>query len=100
MEIAPSLRMTYTICYDERVQDDVANIPRGLRIRIKEAIDQKLAERPEQFGKPLRHSLLGFRSLRVGDYRVVYLIRNKQVFVALIAHRKHAYPLAERRVSS
>jgi mRNA interferase RelE/StbE len=89
----------FTIRYDVHIPDDIARIPRSLQVRLRVAIETKLVERPEVFGKPLRHSLLGFRSIRVGEYRVVYLIRGQEVLVVVIAHRKHVYELADRRVS-
>ena len=88
----------YTLQYSADIPDDIARIPRPIQQRIRTAIETKLVEFPAQFGKPLRHSLLGFRSLRVGDYRVVYLIRTTVVYVVIIAHRKHVYEMAETRV--
>ena len=88
----------FSIRYDKRVQDDIASLSGTIRKRIKEAVEEKLTTHPELFGKPLRHSLVGFRSLRVGDYRVVYLIEGgKEVFVVLIAHRKDVYKVASKK---
>ena len=89
----------FSVRYDKRVRDDIALLSATAQRRIKNAIEEKLTTRPELFGKPLRYSLLGFRSLRVGDYRVVYLIENnKEVFVVLIAHRRDVYKRVLKRV--
>jgi len=89
----------FSIRYDKRVKNDIASLSSAAQARIKKAIEEKLITRPELFGKPLRHSLLGFRSLRVGDYRVVYLIEDsKEVFVVLIAHRKDVYKTSSKRI--
>ncbi len=43
--------------------------------------------------------LTGFNNvyrLRVGDYRIVYKITKKKVFVILIGHRKEIYELLSR----
>jgi mRNA interferase RelE/StbE len=87
----------FTVQYHARIPNDLAPLPVTVRQRVRIAIEKKLASKPEVFGKPLRHSLLGFRSLRVGDYRVVYLIRETDVYVVIIAHRKHVYDLANKR---
>lgn len=64
-----------------------------MRKIIKEAIEKKLTKDPIIFGKPLRYSLKGHRSLRVGDYRVIYRIVEEQVLVIIIEidHRKDVY---------
>ncbi len=58
---------------------------------LREAIQKKLTTNPEHFGKPLRYSLTGSRSLRVGDWRVEFVIRKNTVHVAGIFHRKKGY---------
>jgi mRNA interferase RelE/StbE len=48
---------------------------------------------PVAYGKPLRHSLKGRWRLRVGDWRVVYLVDQKKrvVTITAIRHRKDVY---------
>lgn len=83
---------TYTIEYlSSVVTKDIPVLSCALRERIRIAIEDKLVERPDVFGKPLRSSLKGFRSLRVGDYRVIYLIEECVVLVVIIQHRSVVY---------
>ena len=59
--------------------------------RVVRAIDSL---RIEPFrGKKLLGDLAGFRSLRVGEYRIIYLIIKKRVLVQIvkIAHRREVY---------
>lgn len=44
-------------------------------------------------GKPLRGYLLGKWSLRVGDYRIIYVLNENEKTVILynVGHRKAAY---------
>lgn len=86
----------YKISYHVAVPDDIASIGEVHRRRIKEAIEQKLESSPVRFGKPLQNSLSGLRSLRVGDYRVVFQITGLVVFVVLIAHRSMVYKIARK----
>jgi mRNA interferase RelE/StbE len=48
---------------------------------------------PIHFGKPLRYSLSGLRSLWVGDYRIIYIVDQETLIVSIvsIAHRKDVY---------
>jgi len=48
---------------------------------------------PLRYGKPLRFSLKGHRRLRVGDWRIVYRIdeKDQKVIVLIICHRKDVY---------
>lgn len=87
----------YTVRYDSRVLKDLEKIDTSAKKRIKSSIESKLTTRPELFGKPLRQSLVGFRVLRVGDYRVVFLIKGKEVLVLLIGNREYIYKEAQKR---
>lgn len=62
---------------------------------IKKRIEQKLTTEPSLFGKPLRKSLRGYWSLRVGNYRVIYRIEKDTVLIFVIAHRSVVYEQAE-----
>lgn len=88
----------FEITYHKKVADDVSSLSSSRKIAIKKAIEEKLTMSPEFFGKPLRFSLVGLRSLRVGDYRVVFQLKSKEVFIVLIAHRSVAYPLINKRI--
>lgn len=43
------------------------------------------------FGKPLRYSLKGVRAPRVADYRMLYIIIKKTVYIGAIKHRSVVY---------
>ena len=59
--------------------------------RVKVAI-HGLAEDPAQ-GKPLRLSLKGQWSYRIGSYRIIYTIEHKKLVVLIldIGHRREIY---------
>lgn len=69
-----------------------------LKIRIKYAIESRLAVAPHQYGEPLRKTLKGYWKLRVGDYRVIYKIVNNEVWILGIIHRKKVYEEIEKRI--
>ena len=84
--------MTFTVIYDPRVQkEDLPKIPEQNKAQIAKAIHERLAIAPLSFGKPLRHSLSGMRSLRVGDWRIGYYVEGRNVVIEHIEIRRDAY---------
>ena len=88
----------YSLKYHHLVPADLDGIDPFWRIRISNAIEDKLTIQPEFFGKPLRQSLKGCRSLRVEDYRVIFQIEETTVKIVIIGHRRDVYQRAEKRV--
>jgi mRNA interferase RelE/StbE len=94
------LGASYKIEYlDLVVKYDIPKLDKTIGGRIKKAIEIKLTSRPEIFGTPLRATLGGYWKLRVGDWRIVYLISAKTVKIIIIANRREVYDLADRRKS-
>jgi len=81
------------------VAEDLRKINRDVLKRIKTAIENRLRRAPADYGKPLRGELKSLWRLRVGDYRIVYLIEAKQVIVLQIVNRRDTYEegIAEAR---
>jgi mRNA interferase RelE/StbE len=76
--------MTWSVLYHHAVEDDLESIGPSAARRVVRAIDAKLTVAPMQFGAPLAGNLADFRKLRVGDYRVVYQVRDRTVVVHLL----------------
>ena len=90
----------WTILYHPAVvKKDIPVLPLLAAKRIKKAIEEKLTTNPLLYGFPLHGSLKNLFKLRAGDWRVVYSIRDKHVLILVIASRKDAYQLAERRAN-
>ena len=51
---------------------------------ILRAIRKKLGTDPKSYGKPLVGALKGYRRLRVGDYRVIYKIKQDLIEVLVV----------------
>lgn len=84
--------MTFTLQYHSAViTADIPRLGASDKRRIQQAIEQKLTTYPEQFGKPLRRSLKGYRKLRVGDFRVIFRIDGRSVKILAIQHRSVIY---------
>lgn len=82
----------YNIIYlDTVVSKEIPKLFPPIKIIIKSAIDETLLLAPIKFGKPLRYNFKNCRSLRVGDYRVIYQIENTTIRILTIGHRKDCY---------
>ena len=77
--------MTWSIIYHPDVTEDLESVGPSAARRIMRAIDSKLATAPTEFGATLSGNLANFRKLRIGDYRVVYQVREKTVIVFVLA---------------
>lgn len=83
--------MDYAIHYHVEIPKDIATIPNNIKIRIKKAIEQRLLNDPIKYGAPLRRSYQGYRKLRVGDYRIIYRVDEKEIIILKIGHRSEVY---------
>ncbi len=94
-------KASWKISYHPKVtSEDLSRIDRGWLIEIEQAIRERLAKDPISFGKPLRYSLKGVRSLRVGDYRILYVLTQKTIYIGAIKHLSVVYDSgAEKRFS-
>ncbi len=83
--------MSFSIRIKESAAKELRRVARPERTRIVSAID-RLAETPH-LGAALKGDLRGLRRIRVGDYRVVYEIRDDELVVLAVrvAHRRDAY---------
>ncbi len=90
----------YRVTYHEKVISvDIPKLSTDISRDIKKSIERKLVVNPLGFGKYLSGALFPFRSLRVGDYRVIFSIEPKnEVFIVLIEHRSIAYKLIFKRI--
>lgn len=90
MEMNKAFKVEYL---DSVVAEDIPELPKTIRDRIKRAIETRLTADPVSLGKPLRYSFLGHRRIRVGDYRIIYRVNPKAMLVTIvyIKHRRDVY---------
>lgn len=90
--------MAFSIIYHPDVKKrDIPAINSNVQQRLKKAIETRLMVAPQDYGEPLRKTLMGYWKLRVGDYRIVFRIDGKEILILGICHRKAVYPLMESR---
>lgn len=91
--------MAYKLIYHADVKkSDLSKIDNKNRAMIKRAIEERLATKPEIYGKPLQHTLKGYWKLRVGEYRVVFKISGYDIFILGIMDRKIVYSKIAKRM--
>lgn len=81
----------YQILFAPTAQKQLFKLPKSIQIRLLNAI-ARLSDDPF-YGKNLKGELSDCYSLRVGDYRVIYSVSQKQLQVEIIrvAHRREVY---------
>ncbi len=62
---------------------------KNTRLKIIKRI-KKLSLNPE-YGKPLKHKLKNYRSIRVSPYRIIYRIEKGKIIINCFDHRKDVY---------
>jgi len=81
--------------FDVRLQNPAKRFLKKLEKQEQTRIIKKLKQLKEnpELGKPLTGKLSGLWSLRVGKYRALYQIRNKELLIIVldIGHRKNVY---------
>ena len=58
--------------------------------RLITKIEKELSQTPESY-PALKGEFAGLRKLRVGNYRVIYAILDKEVLILRVGHRKEVY---------
>jgi mRNA-degrading endonuclease RelE of RelBE toxin-antitoxin system len=86
------------IYHPEVIRRDIPGLDPPVRKRIKIAIEQRLATRPEEFAKPLAYNKAGLWTLRVGSWRVIFALRETEVWVLRIGHRSEVYSTSDREI--
>jgi len=79
-------------------EKDLPSIDAGVKRRIRKAIETRIMTDPLRYGLPLRKDLKGRWKLRVGDYRIVYLVDESTVTILGIYHRSKIYSRLKDRV--
>jgi mRNA interferase RelE/StbE len=83
--------LTYEVYLTTEAEKFLKKCDNSVRDRIINRI-AKLSDDPE-LGKPLTAVLTGLWSLRIGNHRVIYKIRNSELLVVVIkiGHRTNTY---------
>ena len=81
--------MSFSIIWDERAYRELEKLESIIAKRIAKKVDE-LSENPYSKDIIKLKGGEGFR-LRVGDYRVIFLIEESKIIILKVGHRKHIY---------
>ena len=82
--------MGYNITFKNSVANDLRRISKQNVKRILGKIDKDPVSKPERF-PCLSGPFAGMRKFRVGDYRVIFVIMDKDVLILRVQNRKDVY---------
>ena len=86
------------IKYHPKVKsEDIPRLSSNSAVRIENAIKNRLVVNPIKYGLYLRGTLSGYRKLRVGDWRIIYRIVDKEIRIIAIGNRKDVFKVADIR---
>ncbi len=84
--------MSYTIVFSPKAEHQLKGLEASIYKRVRQKIDS-LADDPFPVGSKKLGAYEELFRVRVGDYRVVYVVENELLLVLVIAlgHRKEVY---------
>lgn len=85
--------MIYSVRWDTEALEDLRELDRSDAKRIVKKVESHLIKAPLSLGKPLSGNFSSLYRYRIGDYRVLYVIIQKEVVIEVVAvgHRKDVY---------
>ncbi len=82
--------MAYNIQYKKSVEKDLARIGKAEARQLLDKIEKELSSHPDRY-PTLKGQFAGLRKMRMGDYRVIYVLLDKDVLVLRIGNRREIY---------
>jgi len=82
--------LAYNIVYKKSVYRDLKKLSKPEAKRILDLIEKELIKKPES-NPMLKGQFAVLRKYRVGDYRVIYAILEKDILILRIGNRKDVY---------
>jgi len=80
----------YKLIYTKSAVKDIKKLDSVAQKRIKKKIEE-YAQKPFFYAKKLLNKNLGDYRWRVGNYRVVFDIKKRNIIILRIGHRKEIY---------
>jgi mRNA interferase RelE/StbE len=74
----------WTIKLSVEAQKQLKSIDRSASLKIQKYLQERVAKNPESFGKALSADLAGLWRYRIGDYRMICDIKNKELLVLVV----------------
>lgn len=91
-------KVSYKINYFYKAKKDLLKFDLPQLLIIKRFIEMKLTNNPIRLGKTLSGNLKNFKSVRLGDYRIIYKVLDDSITIFMIGLRKDVYIKAKKRL--
>lgn len=82
--------MTYRLVYTHRAIKDIDALDAVVKHRIGKTL-QRFEQNPLAHAEPLKQSELGSDRFRIGDYRVIFDLQDREIVVLRVGHRREIY---------
>lgn len=85
--------MIYRVFWSERVKKDLKKLGNAEVVRIVKKVETHLVKDPLSLGKSLTGNFSGLYRYRIGDYRVLYALKQDELIIIVLhaGHRKDVY---------
>ena len=87
--------MAWTVEIDSFAEKQLRKLDRSVQKRLLDWLSERVegCKNPRHFGEPLRGNLAGLWRYRVGEFRIICEIQDKNLIVIALAigHRKKIY---------
>jgi mRNA interferase RelE/StbE len=82
--------LKYRLIYTQRAAKDIEKLSLGTRKRIGQSL-LRYQEEPLKHAVKLTDARLGTYRFRIGDYRVIFDLRDNDIIVLRVGHRNEIY---------
>ena len=82
--------MKYRFVFTQRAERDIEKLDGITKKRIGKTL-LRFTDNPLDFAEPLTDSNIGNYRFRIGDYRVIFDIEDKDIVVLRVGHRRELY---------
>ena len=87
--------MAWTVEVSDYAEKQLRKLDKPIQKRLLDWLEDRIegCKNPRHFGEPLRGEMAGLWRYRIGDYRVICEIQDKQIVVLALAigHRREIY---------
>lgn len=82
--------MKYRLIYTQRAIRDIKKLEAATRTRIGKTL-QRYKDEPLRHAGRLIDSKLGTYRFRIGDYRVIFDVKDNEIIILRVGHRNEIY---------
>jgi len=82
--------LRYRLVYTHRASKDIRRLEENVKQRIGKAL-KRYGEEPLKYASKLTDPALGTYRFRIGDYRVIFDVEDKEIVVLRVGHRRDIY---------